>query len=92
MKKRGLELLRQATGLSTADFRNGQWEAVEALLRRERLLVVERTGWGNGKAYITESCHADESSSYGLANTNSLSTHYIESIQRPPTNLLFKTK
>jgi ATP-dependent DNA helicase RecQ len=44
MKERGLELLKQAIGLQTADFRNDQWEAVEALLRRERLLVVERTG------------------------------------------------
>jgi hypothetical protein len=31
----------------TVQFRPGQWEAIQALVEgRERLLVVERTGWG----------------------------------------------
>lgn len=35
------------------DFRHGQWEAIDALVnRRERLLVVERTGWGKSTIYF----------------------------------------
>jgi ATP-dependent DNA helicase RecQ len=29
-----------------AEFRDGQREAIEAVLRGERTLVVQRTGWG----------------------------------------------
>ena len=37
----------------TVDFRQGQWEAIDALVnRRERLLVVERTGWGKSTVYF----------------------------------------
>ncbi len=40
-------LLRVALDDQTAEFRDGQWEAVDALVnQRERLLVVQRTGWG----------------------------------------------
>ena len=36
-----------------ADFRPGQWEAIDALAnRRERLLVVQRTGWGKSSVYF----------------------------------------
>ena len=36
-----------------AEFRDGQWEAIDALVnRRERLLVVERTGWGKSAVYF----------------------------------------
>ena len=52
MRRRALELLRTAVGSATADFRPGQWEAIERLLRRERLLVVERTGWGKSSVYF----------------------------------------
>ena len=35
------------------DFRPGQWEAIDALAnRRERLLVVQRTGWGKSMVYF----------------------------------------
>ncbi len=47
-----LKLLRTAVGRADADFREGQWEAVEALLRREKVLVVERTGWGKSVVYF----------------------------------------
>lgn len=48
----GLRLLRQMHG-PLADFRSGQWEAVEAAaIRRERLLVVQRTGWGKSLVYF----------------------------------------
>ena len=37
----------------TAEFRPGQWEAINALVnRRERLLVVQRTGWGKSSVYF----------------------------------------
>ena len=36
-----------------AEFRPGQWEAIDALVnRRERLLVVQRTGWGKSSVYF----------------------------------------
>ena len=36
-----------------AEFRLGQWEAIDALVnRRERLLVVQRTGWGKSSVYF----------------------------------------
>ena len=38
---------------STANFRAGQWEAIEELLqKRSRLLVVQRTGWGKSLVYF----------------------------------------
>jgi ATP-dependent DNA helicase RecQ len=52
MRTRALELLRIAVASAAADFRPGQWEAIERLLRRERLLVVERTGWGKSSVYF----------------------------------------
>jgi ATP-dependent DNA helicase RecQ len=52
MRQRALELLRTAIPNNTAEFRPGQWEAIEALLNRERLLVVERTGWGKSIVYF----------------------------------------
>lgn len=48
-----LELLRLALGDASAEFRDGQWEAIDALVnRRERLLVVQRTGWGKSSVYF----------------------------------------
>jgi ATP-dependent DNA helicase RecQ len=48
-----LELLRRALDNPRIDFREGQWEAIEALVnRRERLLVIERTGWGKSAVYF----------------------------------------
>lgn len=53
MRERALELLRRAVGDPRAQFRPGQWEAIQALVeRRERLLVVERTGWGKSIVYF----------------------------------------
>ena len=53
MKERALQLLRQAVGDFKVQFRPGQWEAIQALVvRRERLLVVERTGWGKSVVYF----------------------------------------
>lgn len=47
------DLLRVALDDATAEFRDGQWEAIDALVnRRERLLVVQRTGWGKSSVYF----------------------------------------
>ena len=36
-----------------ADFREGQWEAIDALVNDKRkLLVVQRTGWGKSSVYF----------------------------------------
>ncbi len=48
-----LAMLRTALDDPAASFRPGQWEAIDALAnRRERLLVVERTGWGKSAVYF----------------------------------------
>ena len=53
LREEGLALLRKALGDPSAQFRPGQWEAIERLLRdRARLLVVQRTGWGKSIVYF----------------------------------------
>ncbi len=48
-----LTLLRRLLANTQAEFRNGQWEAIDALVtRRERLLLVQRTGWGKSAVYF----------------------------------------
>ncbi|HEY5914725.1 MAG TPA: RecQ family ATP-dependent DNA helicase [Verrucomicrobiae bacterium] len=45
-------LLKQMLGPG-AEFRDGQWEAIDlAANRRQRLLVVQRTGWGKSVVYF----------------------------------------
>jgi len=52
-RNRARELLRRAVGSAAADFRPGQWEAIDALVNRHRkLLIVERTGWGKSVIYF----------------------------------------
>lgn len=52
----GLQLLRKALNDPAADFRDGQWEAIETLVqRRARLLLVQRTGWGKSAVYFLSS-------------------------------------
>ena len=47
-----LAVLRRALGPS-AEFRDGQLEAIEAVVElRSRLLVVQRTGWGKSAVYF----------------------------------------
>ncbi len=51
-KETTLALLRQMLG-PAAEFRDGQWEAIDlAANRRRRLLVVQRTGWGKSVVYF----------------------------------------
>ena len=48
-----LAILRALTGQPGADFHPGQFEAIDALVaRRERALVVQRTGWGKSAVYF----------------------------------------
>ena len=52
-KSEALQLLRDGLGDQDADFREGQWEAIDALVNQgERRLVVERTGWGKSVVYF----------------------------------------
>lgn len=49
-------LLKTALNDSEASFREGQWEAIDALVnQRQRLLVVQRTGWGKSSVYFISS-------------------------------------
>ena len=53
MQTKAITLLRQALGNRGAEFREGQWEAISALVqKRARLLVVQRTGWGKSIVYF----------------------------------------
>jgi ATP-dependent DNA helicase RecQ len=53
MRTQAVTLLRQALANPGAAFRDGQWEAISALVeRRARLLVVQRTGWGKSLVYF----------------------------------------
>jgi ATP-dependent DNA helicase RecQ len=57
LKNQALLLFRQALNNPTADFRDGQWEAITALIQeRSRLLVVQRTGWGKSLVYFLATC------------------------------------
>lgn len=48
-----LTYLRTALADPAAEFRSGQWEAIDALVNhRKKLLVVERTGWGKSSVYF----------------------------------------
>ncbi len=45
--------LQTALANTDADFRDGQWEAIDALVNhRQKLLVVQRTGWGKSSVYF----------------------------------------
>jgi len=54
MEKHETEILLQtAVGDPTARFRDGQWEAIDALInRRKKLMVIQRTGWGKSSVYF----------------------------------------
>jgi len=53
IEEEALQLLRTSVGDPTARFREGQLEAIVALVRdRKRLLVVQRTGWGKSSVYF----------------------------------------
>lgn len=46
-------LLRAAMGSSEADFRSGQWEAIDHIVnQRGKVLCIQRTGWGKSMVYF----------------------------------------
>ncbi|MFT4258136.1 RecQ family ATP-dependent DNA helicase [Microbacterium sp.] len=48
-----LSALRDLTGRRDAEFHDGQYEAIDALVEgRRRALVVQRTGWGKSAVYF----------------------------------------
>jgi ATP-dependent DNA helicase RecQ len=53
MKRQAAETLLQAMLGPEARFRPGQWEAIDCVANhRQRLLVVQRTGWGKSVVYF----------------------------------------
>ena len=53
IEQEALALLRRLTGESGAEFRPHQLEAIQALVRaRKRVLLVQRTGWGKSAVYF----------------------------------------
>jgi len=47
------QLLKTALANPSAQFREGQWEAIHALVnQQQKLLVVQRTGWGKSSVYF----------------------------------------
>ncbi len=53
LRHEALEALRQLTGRPEAQFHDGQFEAIEALVdQHRRALVVQRTGWGKSAVYF----------------------------------------
>jgi len=51
-RQNGVELLRKALANPAADFRAGQWECIEGILKSQRQLVVQKTGWGKSMVYF----------------------------------------
>jgi len=53
IKAQALALLRNSLSDAGADFHEYQWEAISTLVEeRNRLLVVQRTGWGKSAVYF----------------------------------------
>ncbi|MCF6266283.1 MAG: DEAD/DEAH box helicase [Desulfuromusa sp.] len=52
MQQAALEFLKTALNDPRATFRAGQWESIEGLLAQQRMLVVQRTGWGKSMVYF----------------------------------------
>ncbi len=52
-KNQAQQLLQTALANPIAEFRDGQWEAIDALVNQhQKLLVVQRTGWGKSSVYF----------------------------------------
>lgn len=55
MRQQAEQWLQEILG-EDANFREGQWEAIDALVsQRQRVLVVQRTGWGKSLVYFMAS-------------------------------------
>ncbi len=52
-RSQALQHLRQAMASEGADFREGQWEAIDHIVnQRGKVLCVQRTGWGKSMVYF----------------------------------------
>jgi ATP-dependent DNA helicase RecQ len=51
-KQRAEMLLKTALNDQNVSFRDGQWECIEDILNRKRVLVVQHTGWGKSMVYF----------------------------------------
>lgn len=54
MKQYAEELLKKMIG-KDAEFRDGQWEAIENAVNNKRALIIEKTGWGKSIVYFMAS-------------------------------------
>ena len=46
-------MLRESLNNPVAQFRHGQWEAIDKIVNyKKRLQVVQRTGWGKSSVYF----------------------------------------
>lgn len=52
LQEQALTFLKTALDNPNASFRAGQWESIEQLLDKNRVLVVQRTGWGKSMVYF----------------------------------------
>lgn len=52
MRQQAEAYLKTALNNQEASFRDGQWESIEQLLAKNRVLVVQRTGWGKSMVYF----------------------------------------
>lgn len=52
MRQHAENYLKTALANPHASFRDGQWESIEQLLNHNRVLVVQRTGWGKSMVYF----------------------------------------
>ena len=52
MRQQALDYLRKALNNPQVSFREGQWESIEQLVNRKKVLVVQRTGWGKSMVYF----------------------------------------
>ena len=52
MKQQAQAYLKMSLNNPDASFRDGQWQSIEQLLNRNRVLVVQRTGWGKSMVYF----------------------------------------
>ncbi len=51
--KEAREMLRKATNGAASEFKDGQWVAIDAVANhRQRVLLVQRTGWGKSMVYF----------------------------------------
>lgn len=52
-EQEAIQLLRKVLGNPSAEFREGQWEAIDSVANKnKKLLLVQRTGWGKSIVYF----------------------------------------